>query len=395
VEEVKKILGLTIAIVLIIGLVAGGTWAYFSDTETSSGNTFTAGTIDIAVNGENPWQGEGYFTIGDMKPCDAVYIDFTINNVGENEVDVWKHLDIDEEYLEKGGVMTEPECEAEGGDWDFANQVCVGNTAIDDIASFINYDLIVDGEVIIDLEDDIQITDIDCFWIYLGKIEPGEDMEVTQSYHLDETTGNEYQGDSMRFLIELFAQQIRGCPPPPGTELAGYEKPDGKYVDIGDPMSERGHLNRDVDDWSYVGRPDKDGNGYLKLGGYGGYDGGSANFRGLMGPPTGCGAGHYHANLVMTVCDGTVNTLRLRHLDGSQSDSFDVYLREYDGTYTLIGQYAWSGNATEFWVTTDFTFDPRSGKLEFQLVATDPVEPWCEAGWGQVMFNWAQVLTTP
>ena len=51
----KKILGLSIAVLLVTGLVVGGTLAYFSDTETSTGNLFTAGTIDLEVNGTNPW----------------------------------------------------------------------------------------------------------------------------------------------------------------------------------------------------------------------------------------------------------------------------------------------------------------------------------------------------
>jgi spore coat-associated protein N len=43
----KKIIGLTIAALLIIGLVGGGTFAYFSDTEASNGNTLTAGTLNL------------------------------------------------------------------------------------------------------------------------------------------------------------------------------------------------------------------------------------------------------------------------------------------------------------------------------------------------------------
>lgn len=383
----KKILGLTIAIVLIIGLVAGGTWAYFSDTEESLGNTFTAGTIDIAVNGENPWEGEGYFTIADMKPCDVVYIDFTINNIGENEVDVWKHLDIDETFQEKGGVMTEPECEAELGTWVCDPTChCVGNTPADEIAALIDYDLVVDGETIIDIDEDVRILDIECCWIYLGKIEPGEDMEVTQSYHMDETAGNEYQGDVMKFTIELFAQQIRGCPPPPDPECPSLGKPDGKYVNIGDPFSERGHLNMVADDWSYTqaGFPFTGSN-------YGGGDDGT--FRLVLGAPTGCDAAHNHANLVFTVCDGTtVNTLRLRHLSGSQTDSFEVYLKDYQGNYDLIGSYTWDGNASEVWMTSDFTFEPRDGKLEFQILATEPAPGWC-ATWGMLAISEAEVLT--
>jgi len=54
---VKKILGLTIAIVLIIGAVAGATWAYFSDTEASSDNVFAAGTLTLQLSdNDEPYQ---------------------------------------------------------------------------------------------------------------------------------------------------------------------------------------------------------------------------------------------------------------------------------------------------------------------------------------------------
>ncbi|HEX76780.1 MAG TPA: hypothetical protein G4O12_09435, partial [Dehalococcoidia bacterium] len=37
----KKILGLTIAALLVIGTVSSGTWAYFTDTEQSVNNSLT------------------------------------------------------------------------------------------------------------------------------------------------------------------------------------------------------------------------------------------------------------------------------------------------------------------------------------------------------------------
>jgi len=43
----KKILGLTIALMLLISMGGIGTWAYFQDTETSTGNVFAAGTPDL------------------------------------------------------------------------------------------------------------------------------------------------------------------------------------------------------------------------------------------------------------------------------------------------------------------------------------------------------------
>ena len=48
----KKMLGLAISGLLVIGLVAGGTFAYFSDTEQSTANTFTAGTLDLKISND-------------------------------------------------------------------------------------------------------------------------------------------------------------------------------------------------------------------------------------------------------------------------------------------------------------------------------------------------------
>jgi len=44
---VKKILGLAIAALIVIAMVAAGTFAYFQDQQTSSGNVFSAGTLDL------------------------------------------------------------------------------------------------------------------------------------------------------------------------------------------------------------------------------------------------------------------------------------------------------------------------------------------------------------
>ncbi|MFC1899864.1 TasA family protein [Chloroflexota bacterium] len=46
----KKILGLSIALVLLTGMTGIGTWAYFSDVETSTGNVLAAGTLDLKTD---------------------------------------------------------------------------------------------------------------------------------------------------------------------------------------------------------------------------------------------------------------------------------------------------------------------------------------------------------
>jgi len=47
----KKILGLTVAALLVMALVGGGTWAYFSDVEQTDTNVLTAGVLDLTRDG--------------------------------------------------------------------------------------------------------------------------------------------------------------------------------------------------------------------------------------------------------------------------------------------------------------------------------------------------------
>ncbi len=72
----KKILGLTVAAVLVMALVGGGTWAYFSDVETAT-DILTAGTIDL--EGDGSWTSG--VTLANMKPG-ATITTVTFKNVG-------------------------------------------------------------------------------------------------------------------------------------------------------------------------------------------------------------------------------------------------------------------------------------------------------------------------
>jgi len=80
----KKIFGLTIAAVLVMGLVGGGTWAYFSDPETSTGNTLTAGTLNLQVGAADPITES--FTLTDKLPGDSGSIEWQVQNTGDVDV---------------------------------------------------------------------------------------------------------------------------------------------------------------------------------------------------------------------------------------------------------------------------------------------------------------------
>jgi len=74
--NIKKQLGMGImSAALGIILIGGGTYAYFSDSETSS-NTFAAGTLDLAMD---PTE---VIDIDNLKPGDSMIRDFELHNNG-------------------------------------------------------------------------------------------------------------------------------------------------------------------------------------------------------------------------------------------------------------------------------------------------------------------------
>ena len=216
----RKILFSLMTLVLVVGMVGAGAFAYFNDTETSTGNTFTAGTLDLQVNGDNPWTAKVDATLKDVKPCEVRWVIITLKNVGTNPMDVWKIL---KDVVSAGGLFPESE---KGED--------PGNT-INDIDGVIRYDLNVGGVVKIAEAADFTIsagthqllartTGVAGKYIYLGTIAPDATMLVEQSYHMDKDTTNWAQGDTMTFTIEFFAQQTTGGAPSPSPELTGYGK---------------------------------------------------------------------------------------------------------------------------------------------------------------------------
>ena len=76
----KKILISLMAIALVVGLVGAGTVAYFSDTETSTDNTFTAGTLDLNLDGGNV--NVVKFTVADTYPGASGGETWTLLNIG-------------------------------------------------------------------------------------------------------------------------------------------------------------------------------------------------------------------------------------------------------------------------------------------------------------------------
>ncbi len=96
----KKILGLTIAAFLIMAVVGGGTWAYFQDPETSTGNILSAGTLDLKTN--NADGVNGTMLLQNMKAGDITGDKtWTLKNAGSINATT---LDLVVSYVESDGT---------------------------------------------------------------------------------------------------------------------------------------------------------------------------------------------------------------------------------------------------------------------------------------------------
>jgi predicted ribosomally synthesized peptide with SipW-like signal peptide len=65
----KKILFSVMVIALVGALIGGGIYAFFSDVETSAGNTFTTGTLNLKVGDDDPCTET--IDISPLKPSDT------------------------------------------------------------------------------------------------------------------------------------------------------------------------------------------------------------------------------------------------------------------------------------------------------------------------------------
>lgn len=185
----KKILVLCLALCLVIGLVGAGVTANFSDTDTSSGNTFTAGTMDIGV-----WNGTDYvndpgavLAFGNLAPCQQQEpINVWVKNKGSLSGDVYVHV---ASVTDTNNGTTDAEAEA-------------GNTT-NAISTKLWIKISWNGTVV---KEDL-LSNLVCQWIKIGSLAPEETGYVDFYAHLDASADNNYQSDKSTAAIDFVLSQ--------------------------------------------------------------------------------------------------------------------------------------------------------------------------------------------
>lgn len=210
----KKILFVVMACVLCLGMV-GGAFAYFTDTATSTANTFASGTLDVDVNGDTDDSFDIVVgTVNNMAPGDITgTIEIKVKNVGslpaatfarftfDNDSGLGAALDVydwqatyfngndtansrwgagDDPYFGVGSNM----------DWFVQNGVAGFNMG----SNVLNLDV---GDVISgDRAFDAEALPAGAYYILKVK------------FQMDPTAGNEYQDKSVDVAFEVYATQV-------------------------------------------------------------------------------------------------------------------------------------------------------------------------------------------
>ena len=189
----RSIFGLTIVLVLFMGLVGTGSWAFFADPENSEDNAMSAGSLDLKTDDVDGVTQTIYAT--NMKRGDSVSGNITLKNIGTNDGIT---LDIAFSYVEND---------------DASNTV---NMDSDDTAAImevttLNYDGL---NLLTSVSDNNTNGYKDVQDLKNGDLtgqsgldnQNGKDFEI--ALKLRETTDNDFQGDGITVSITFILNQL-------------------------------------------------------------------------------------------------------------------------------------------------------------------------------------------
>jgi len=200
----KSILVSLVTIGLLASVIGVGTYAYFSDTETSTGNTMTAGKLDLYVNNLNPITG-AVFSLIDLKPSIKQETPAIELKIMDNPGKLYKQILVTS--CETNDIV-EPEQQ-----WMNENNAADQN----DFWTQTWFDLSIkvgEGSWAIVIPDlTVNLGDVvgPGKWIYLGQYDSGVLVNIKQSFHMKDTADNRFQSDKCTFT-EVFRVEQTNAP---------------------------------------------------------------------------------------------------------------------------------------------------------------------------------------
>lgn len=184
-----------------IALVGGGTFAYFSDAETTN-NTFAAGTLDLSVD---PTE---IIEVDNLKPGDKMTRHFELINDGS--LDISKVLlETDYTVNDENGNNTE----------DFGKHIRVNFLKNDDKNGVIQKpENVITSATLADLKGEMPDAVKNKIWAWFGwgdeasgiKVGHSDDLYVQFEFVDNDEDQNDFQGDSLELKWTFNAEQTKG-----------------------------------------------------------------------------------------------------------------------------------------------------------------------------------------
>ena len=181
----KKIL-VSIFFIGLLALALGwGTYSYFNDTETSTDNTFTAGTLDLKVDGADDSL-PVYFSVSNVKPTDSDSKTIKLKNDGTIQGKAYIHI---KNVANVEGANPEPE----------TDKVDPG-----DLGQYLQIQIKYDGVIKVAWTS---IDSLNSVKNELGILGGGAEKDAEILWKIEGTVGNDIMGDIVTFDIEFILEQ--------------------------------------------------------------------------------------------------------------------------------------------------------------------------------------------
>ena len=215
----NKLLMLTFALLLVAGMAGAGTFALFTDTETATGNTFTAGTLDLKIKEGLSWEGDftdgvtATWTLSNMQPGDetpAKYVSF--RNFGSVAAD---HLRITCDYEIDEGTAVESETNPANTRDELADEMILTEMRYYNRDYTWRVDLLSDdgydnnytvspgesGPKVADLNNDGKVSLYELKSQGGIKLRPPGATRLKMKIRFDPDAGNDFQGDTLNLTV--------------------------------------------------------------------------------------------------------------------------------------------------------------------------------------------------
>jgi len=193
-KERGALLSSMILVMLASTLVGAGTVAYFNDTETVSGNMFSAGTLDLEVNDENPWTST-LISVSNMKPGDTGEVTIKLENLGSLDGYVCMWI---KDVINSPGDTPEPEPTSDDGELGANIEITIWQDDGDNVLES-DEEVYVDGATLDSLNNTKVVTN--------KPLSAGGTVYIGFSWEIPSTVGSEIMDDSVTFTIEFALTQ--------------------------------------------------------------------------------------------------------------------------------------------------------------------------------------------